>query len=421
MKHVFKQLRRYTLVTLAVLAGASGHAQELIVNGGFPGTPGGNFVPAPWVKTTGTPDLSNILTPPTPTGNPFIWLGTPVASPDGGNFESTFNDFNFSEAFTQTITGLVVGQTYRFSYYWASTPIRQTAPTTSDLNTLRASRVDFTGFSTPSFTSPLATAHWQWLQQVVCLTATATTATIQLGSQPSGTGISNGYLSIDGVSLTPSLAFTTQPANQTICPNGSVNFTATASGATGYSWEYSPDGGVNWGSAAANYSDGNGSWSGGTTNTLTVTTTGVWTNFRFRVVATGAAGCPNTSNAATMTVSSPPTIATQPANQTVCVNGTTSFTVTPSGAGPFTYQWQYSADNGVGWNNGGDGTYPPDGSYSGTATQTLTINPTNTAWNGFLWRAIVTSGGCSTASNGAVSTVNVCTTCAPAAGTITIP
>src|SRR5206468_8871503 len=52
---------------------------------------------------------------------------------------------------------------------------------------------------------------------------------------------------------------------------------------------------------------------------------------------------PISSNAATLTVnpaSVPPSITTQPANQTVTAGQTATFTVTATGTAPLSYQWQ---------------------------------------------------------------------------------
>src|ERR1700677_2612498 len=58
----------------------------------------------------------------------------------------------------------------------------------------------------------------------------------------------------------------------------------------------------------------------------------------FTVTVTNAGGTV-TSTPATLTVNSAPLIVTQPANQTVSVGQTATFSVTAAGTGPFTYQW----------------------------------------------------------------------------------
>ena len=51
------------------------------------------------------------------------------------------------------------------------------------------------------------------------------------------------------------------------------------------------------------------------------------------------------SSNATLTVLAPPTIITQPTNQTVYVGGTASFSVTASGTLPLSYQWNFNQTN----------------------------------------------------------------------------
>ncbi|MCB0471791.1 MAG: DUF11 domain-containing protein, partial [Flavobacteriaceae bacterium] len=78
-----------------------------------------------------------------------------------------------------------------------------------------------------------------------------------------------------------------------------------------------------------------------------------------------------------------PSITTQPTNQTVCLGGTVSFSVTASGSN-LTYQWQLSTDGGSSFNDLSNG-----GIYSGTATATLSISPVTVSLNGYQYQVIV--------------------------------
>ena len=82
----------------------------------------------------------------------------------------------------------------------------------------------------------------------------------------------------------------------------------------------------------------------------------------------------------------PPTITQQPSPQSVCPGSTATFSVTATGEGTLTYQWQ---KNQVNLTNGGH--------YSGVTTATLTISnaDSNDAAN---YRCVVT-GGCGTATS----------------------
>ena len=84
----------------------------------------------------------------------------------------------------------------------------------------------------------------------------------------------------------------------------------------------------------------------------------------FRVIVTNPVTS-ITSSVAILTVNSPPTITTQPANQSVAVGQTATFTVVASGTAPLTYQWQKNQVN-----------------IPGATAATYTTPPTTTADNG---------------------------------------
>ncbi len=91
-----------------------------------------------------------------------------------------------------------------------------------------------------------------------------------------------------------------------------------------------------------------------------------------------------------------PTIITQPANQTLCANGTNAtFSVEASGAATTSsYQWQFRTSPSGSWSTVSNGS-----GYSGATTSTLSIsNPTT--YNGYQYRVVVTGGtGCGTATS----------------------
>jgi glucose/arabinose dehydrogenase len=97
----------------------------------------------------------------------------------------------------------------------------------------------------------------------------------------------------------------------------------------------------------------------------------------------------------------PPSITQQPANRTVPVGGTATFTVGASGSQPLSYQWQ---------RNNGDITGATSASYT-TPTVTLADNST-------MYRCRVTNAFGTATSNAAVLTV---TTNSPPVGTIVTP
>jgi hypothetical protein len=113
---------------------------------------------------------------------------------------------------------------------------------------------------------------------------------------------------------------------------------------------------------------------------------------RYRVLVTGQCGV-TTSGAALLTVQRLPAISAHPQDATICVNNTTTFSVTASGQG-ISYQWQLSTD-GVNFNN-----------IPGANLSNIAVNNVTTAQSGNRYRVVVT-GTCAppATSNAAVLTV----------------
>jgi len=89
----------------------------------------------------------------------------------------------------------------------------------------------------------------------------------------------------------------------------------------------------------------------------------------------------------TITMNQPPVKTSDPVNKTIYAGGSTTFTVTATGAG-LTYLWQVSQNNGTTWSGLTNGS-----PYTGTTTATLTINPATVTMNGNLYRCYI-SGTC---------------------------
>ncbi len=190
------------------------------------------------------------------------------------------------------------------------------------------------------------------------------------------------------VNTAPSI--TTQPTNQDGCIGDNETFTINAPAATSFQWQ------EDQGSGFANITNG-GIYSGATSATLTITGINAPMNgFLYRcIVANGT--CNTTSNSATLTVNTTPTITTQPSNQDGCVGDNETFTINAPTA--TTFQWQ--EDQGSGFVNITNG-----GIYSGATSATLTLSGINAPMNGFLYRCVVANGSCNTTSNNATLTIN---------------
>lgn len=174
---------------------------------------------------------------------------------------------------------------------------------------------------------------------------------------------------------------TTQPASGgPICATQNKSFSVAATGtALTYQWQESTNGGGTW----ANVANG-GVYSGATSTTLTITGAPVTMNsYQYRVVVSGTCAPAATSSAATLTVYTPASITTQPANTTICSTGNGSFTVVAAGTTP-SYQWQLSTDGGTNYSNITNG-----GVYSNATTATLNITGVTVGMNNYRYRVVV--------------------------------
>jgi hypothetical protein len=210
------------------------------------------------------------------------------------------------------------------------------------------------------------------------------TAVVQAAS---GGVTGSASVTLQSAVIAPSI--TTQPASQTVTAGQSVTFAVVASG-TGplaYQWQKSV----------------NGAWTNVGTNatSYTISATASTDAGSYRVQVTNSAGTA-TSSTATLTVNSPPTapsITSQPASKTVTAGQSASFSVTATGTGPLSYQWQKSMSGT--WTN-----------ISGATSAAYTISST-TASSAGSYRVIVSNSVGSATSNSATLTVNPATLPAP--------
>jgi len=145
--------------------------------------------------------------------------------------------------------------------------------------------------------------------------------------------------------------------------------------------------------------------SGDTTNrTFTVTLNGDTTgeaDESFTVALSAPTGGATLANPSSATVTilnddaiAAPTITGQPSNQTVSTGATATFTVTATGIGTLTYQWQQSSDGEANWSV-----------LSSATAASYTTPVTVLGDNNKRYRCLVSNSGGSTASTGAVLTV----------------
>ena len=166
----------------------------------------------------------------------------------------------------------------------------------------------------------------------------------------------------------------TQPSSQTVNSGQTATFTVAATGTAPLSYQWQKGGTSLAGATSASYT--------------TLATTAADDGSQFKVTVSNAAGSV-TSNAATLTVDSPPSITTQPANQTVLSGQTATFTVAASSTLALSYQWQKGGVN-----------------ISGATAASYTTPATTVADDGSQFRVTVSNAGGSVPSNAATLTVN---------------
>ncbi|NLE56879.1 MAG: hypothetical protein GX616_00850, partial [Planctomycetes bacterium] len=241
-------------------------------------------------------------------------------------------------------------------------------------------------FDTDVDTNPCGRNNWNLLGEFtlnsgVQYTVTQTSQNYHDGMVLRADAVKWEFVSGGGGVQPPTI--TQQPAAQNVCPGSTAVFsvTATGEGTLTYQWQKNQ----------VNLSNG-GHYSGVTTNTLTVSNADSSDAANYRCVVSNAGGSTN-SNSAALTLKAATTITQHPSNQTVAVGGTANFSVTATGYGTLTYQWQ---KNQVNLSNGGH--------YSGVTTATLTISNADSN-DAASYRCVVTAGCGSVTSNSATLTV----------------
>jgi hypothetical protein len=180
-----------------------------------------------------------------------------------------------------------------------------------------------------------------------------------------------------------------QPENATVCEGQTASFTSTAFGPPPPSvqWQVSMDNGASWSNIG-----------GATNTTYSFTASVAQDNNQYRAVFTNNKGTTN-SDAANLTVNTAPLIGTEPSSQSITYGDNTSFSVSATGTGPLSYQWQ--VDTGSGFANISDG-----GVYSGTNTSTLSLTKPTVAMSDYKYRVVVTNS-CGTATSNGNATLTV--------------
>jgi glucose/arabinose dehydrogenase len=165
----------------------------------------------------------------------------------------------------------------------------------------------------------------------------------------------------------------TNPADQTVTQGQPATFMVAASGSTPLSYQ--------WQRNQINIS-------GATASSYMIASTALPDNgAKFRCVVSNAFGSA-TSNEATLTVTAPPSITSQPSNQTAAQGQPATFMVAATGSTPLSYQWQRNQVN-----------------ISGANASSYMIASTALPDNGAKFRCVVTNAFGNATSNEAMLTV----------------
>ena len=160
--------------------------------------------------------------------------------------------------------------------------------------------------------------------------------------------------------------FATQPASQTVTAGQPATFSVTPTGTAPFTYRWQKN---------------NADISGANSSTYTTPATVSGDNgATFRVIVSNSAGSA-TSASAILTVNSVPvgpSISAQPANQTVTVGLTATFSVVAAGTAPLTYQWQKNNADISGANSAKYTTPPTVSGDSGATFRVKVTNPVTT-------------------------------------------
>ncbi|MEX2429287.1 MAG: immunoglobulin domain-containing protein [Bacteroidales bacterium] len=177
------------------------------------------------------------------------------------------------------------------------------------------------------------------------------------------------------LTMLENVVITAEPvASQTLCEDLTANFTVTATG-EGLTYQ--------WRKNSGNLTDG-GRISGATTASLAITDLTEADAGSYDVVVTGTCTA-ETSAASELNINVKPQITQQPADDAICENSGTSFTINTGSTTAPSIAWQY--DDG-GWNTI---TTDEGGIFADWTTTTLTLSNVGTGWDGTPFRAIVSN------------------------------
>jgi gliding motility-associated-like protein len=189
----------------------------------------------------------------------------------------------------------------------------------------------------------------------------------------------------------PGPSIQNQPINQSVCLGTNTSFSINASGpGLTYQWQMSNDGGNTFTTLV-----NGGVFSQTNTDSLLLSSvTAALNNALFQCVVSGDCGNPVQSTSSVLTVQNPPAFTQQPINMQACAGNSEQFISAATGSE--SWQWEYSNDGGVTFQN-----VPSVAPYNGSSSSTLTINPVAENMQGWVFRVKATGCGQELTSNNA--------------------
>jgi hypothetical protein len=171
------------------------------------------------------------------------------------------------------------------------------------------------------------------------------------------------------------------PSSSMVCAGANIWFVVSASGnSLSYQWQ------VDKGTGFANISNVP-PYSGASSDSLLITgASTTMNNYSYQCIVSGKCSPPATTATAILQINTAPTIKTQPVTTSVCEGNNSSFVVAAKGTA-LTYQWQINT--GSGFTNLTNTAH-----YSGTQTDSLSIQGVTSSMEGYLYKCII-SGTCS--------------------------
>jgi hypothetical protein len=217
------------------------------------------------------------------------------------------------------------------------------------------------GATSFSYTTPVTTNSDNGAQFVVTVSNSVGTATSNAAT-----------LTVTPAPVAPSI--TSQPTSQSVTAGQAATFSVGATGTAPLSYQWQKNGAVISGATSSSYT--------------TPATTSSDNGSQFAVTITNSVGTA-TSNTITLTVNTPPSITTQPVNQTVTAGQTASFSVTAGGTAPLSYQWKKNGAN-----------------ISAATASAYTTPATTSSDNGAQFTVVISNVAGTVTSNASTLTVN---------------